>query len=74
MGLEVPSLTSLGLYLRKVLLLTDYITYHVSGCLWNYLAPGLGAPSGHGKGSCHPFFLSPLALSTVADTQFIFVE
>lgn len=31
----------------KVLLLTDYITYHITGCLWSYLATGLGAPSGH---------------------------
>lgn len=54
---EVPLLTSLGPYLLKVLLLTDDMTYYITCCLWIYLATGQGAPSGHGRGSCHPFFL-----------------
>lgn len=54
----VPSLTSLGLYFPKVLLLTDYITYPITSCLWRaiwQLARELGV-------LVPQLFLSPLAL------------
>lgn len=75
---EVPFLTSLGSYLLKVLLLTDDITYYITCCLWIYLATGLGAPSGHDRGSCHPFFLESSGTYhsgwCAVRTQCIFVE
>lgn len=39
---ELPSLTSLGVYLPKILPLPDWIAYPITGCLWSWqLARGL---------------------------------